>query len=311
MKRIVARRVLSAIPTILGVIVLLFFVLRLLPGNPVAALLAGAPATPHEVSVLESHYGLDRPLLDQFGSFLWAALHGNFGLSYSTNEPVYKMVVSQAIPTIELTIVAMVLTVVAGILLGILAAMFRNSWLDSTIRVLSLLGTSMPSFWTGNLLILAFAFALPIFPASGTGGFSSIVLPAVSLAFFASGVVIRLIRNSMVELYSHDFVTALYARGLGRWRIQILHVFRNALIPSITIVGLQTGALLSGAVIIEAVFSRQGLGTLLVTAVETKDYPLVQGTAVFIALAYVTINVLVDISYAFVDPRVHATLTGK
>ncbi|MGH7912761.1 MAG: ABC transporter permease [Candidatus Dormibacteraceae bacterium] len=309
MLNIIVRRVLIGIPVIIGASVLIFVVLHVLPGDPIAALTAGAPTTPGEIANLRRQYGLDNPLPEQFLSFFWNALHGNLGTSYSNNQPVLSMILSQAPATFALTLAAMVLTVVFGIGLGVLSAIFRNTWIDAVIRVLSLLGTAMPIFWTGILLLLVFSFTFHLFPATGNTGISSLILPAVSLAFLASGLVIRLVRNSMIEVFGENFVLALYAKGLTQQVVILKHVLRNALIPAITIIGLQVGALLSGAVITETVFSRQGIGQLLITGIENKDYPLIQGTMLFIAVVYVVINIIVDVSYGYVDPRVRATIT--
>lgn len=306
---IVVRRVLVAIPVVIGASILIFVVLHVLPGDPIAAITAGAPTTPGEIAHLKQEYGLDKPLPVQFVSFAWNALHGNLGTSYSNNQPVMTLIVSQAPATFELALAAMVLTVVFGIGLGVLSAIFQNSWIDAVIRVLSLLGTAMPIFWSGILLLLLFSFTFHLFPATGNTGIASLVLPAVSLAFLASGLVIRLVRNSMIEVFGENFVVALHAKGLSEGVVVLKHILRNALIPAITIVGLQVGALLSGAVITETVFSRQGIGQLLVTGIENKDYPLVQGTMLFIAVVYVVINIIVDVSYGYVDPRVRTTIT--
>lgn len=310
MLNIIARRLLIAIPVVIGASVLIFVVLHVLPGDPIAAVTAGAPTTPHEIANLKRQYGLDKPLPEQFLSFFWNALHGNLGTSYTQNQPVMSMILSQAPATFELALAAMILTVVFGVGLGVISALFRNTWIDAVIRVLSLLGTAMPIFWSGILLLLLFSFTFHLFPATGSTGISSLVLPAVSLAFLASGLVIRLVRNSMIEVFGENFVVALYAKGLPDSVVILKHILRNALIPAITIVGLQVGALLSGAVITETVFSRQGIGQLLVTGIENKDYPLVQGTMLFIAVVYVVINIIVDVSYGYVDPRVRTTITG-
>jgi len=310
MLNIIVRRVLIAIPVVIGASILIFAVLHVLPGDPIAAVTAGAPVRPGEIAALKRHYGLDQPLPVQFLTFFWNALHGNLGTSYTTNQPVMSMILSQAPATFELALAAMILTIVFGIGLGVLSALFRNTWIDAVIRVLSLLGTAMPIFWSGILLLLLFSFTFHLFPATGNAGLGSLVLPAVSLAFLASGLVIRLVRNSMIEVFGENFVIALYAKGLSESVVILKHILRNALIPAITIVGLQVGALLSGAVITETIFSRQGIGQLLVTGIENKDYPLVQGTMLFIAVVYVVINIIVDVSYGYVDPRVRSTITN-
>lgn len=309
MLRVVARRVAIGIPVVVGVSLIVFLVLRVLPGNPVDILTQGAPTTPGELHNLTVEFGLNRSLLDQYWLFVWHALHGNFGVSFETRQPVTSMIAKQAAATVELAAAALALTAVFGTALGTLSARFRDSWVDSTIRVFSLLGTSMPTFLTGPLLILLFSFTFHLFPSTGSGSLAQLVLPAVSLAIVTSGFVVRLVRNSMVEVMGQEFVTALEARGANPLNIWIRHILRNALMPAVTILGVQLGGLLSGAVIVESIFSRQGLGTLLVNGISNKDYPMVQAIVLIVACAYVTINILVDISYAYLDPRVRTAMS--
>lgn len=309
MGRVIINRILIGIPVVCGAVVLIWLALHLLPGDPVAALLAGAPSTPQMEANLRHQYGLDKPLYIQFLIFLSNTAHLDFGRSYATNQPVSQMIASQAPATLELAGAAILLTAIFGVLFGVLAALYRDTIIDGLIRVLSLLGTAMPIFWTGILLLQVFSFHFHLFPATGTWGLAALVLPAVSLALFASGIVIRLVRNSMIEVLSENFVTALYAKGLRRSRVIFGHVLRNALIPAVTIVGLQIGGLLSGAVITETIFAREGIGRILVAGIEGKDYPVVQGTMLFIAVIYVAVNIVVDISYAYIDPRVRSAIT--
>ena len=309
MLQIVIRRILIGVPLVIGVSILVFLVLHLLPGNPAQAALAGAPATPKVVHQLEVQLGLTRPIYVQYWKFAWGALHGDLGRAYTTDQPVTSLIASQFGATAELTLAAFVLTVIIGIGGGVLAAMYRDTLVDQVMRVFSVFGSSMPLFWTGIVLIIVFSFQFHFFPAAGTGGLSYLVLPAVSLALLTSGIVVRLVRNSTIETLSQPYVNALRAKGLRRRVIIGRHVIRNALIPAITVLGVQVGGLLSGAVITETVFARQGLGSLLVQAIEQKDYPVVQGLMLIIAVVYVVVNLIVDIVNAYVDPRVRATLT--
>jgi peptide/nickel transport system permease protein len=304
------RRIGVGLPVILGVTAIIFFVLRVLPGNPVDIITQGAPTTPGERHNIIVEFGLDKPVLAQYGSFLWAALHGSFGASFETREPVLSEISGQAMATVELTVAAMALTIIVGIGFGVLSAVYRDSWIDSAIRAVSLLGSSMPIIVTGPLLILLLSFRLHLFPANGSGTLSELVLPAVALALFTSGVIIRLVRNSMLEILNLEFVTALRAKGTGEARVWLRHVLRNALIPAVTLLGVQLGGLLSGAVVVETVFGRQGLGSLLVTGIQDKDYPTVQAIVLIVATAYVVINIGVDVCYAFLDPRVRSRLAG-
>lgn len=309
MLQIAIRRVLIGVPLVIGVSILVFVVLHLLPGNPVAAMLAGAPVTPQVVHSLELRLGLTQPIYVQYWHFALNAVHGNLGRSYTTNQSVSSLIGSQLGATVELTATALVLTVLGGIGGGVLAAVYKDRWVDQVLRVVSVFGSAMPLFWTGIILIIVFSFTIHLFPAAGTGGLSFLVLPAVSLALLASGIVIRLVRNSTIETLSQPYVNALRAKGLQRRVIVARHVLRNALIPAVTVIGVQIGGLLSGAVITETVFARQGIGSLLVQGIEQKNYPLVQGLLLFISVAYVAVNIVVDIGYAFMDPRIRSTLT--
>ncbi len=306
---VILRRVAIGVPVIIGVTAIIFFVLRVLPGNPVQIITQGAPTTPGERQDIIAEFGLNKPVLSQYGSYLWNALRGNFGISFQTREPVASEIGAQALATAELTAAAMLLTVVAGVGLGVLSALFRDTWVDAAIRALSLLGSSMPIIWSGPLLILAFSFTLRLFPANGSGSLSQLVLPAVAIALVTSGVIVRLVRTSMLEVLSLEFVTALRAKGLSEPAIWLRHILRNALVPAVTLLGVQLGGLLAGAVIAETVFGRQGLGSLLVSGINNKDYPMVQAIVLIVATAYVVINIAVDVSYAYLDPRVRARMT--
>ena len=306
---VIGRRVVAAVPTVLGVSVILFVALRLLPGDPVAAILAGSPATPELVADLRAQFGLDEPVWRQYWTFLTSALSGDLGTSYATRQPVSTMIAQQIGPTLQLAVAAALVSAVTGILLGSFAALRRDGVLDSAIRVLSLVSTSMPSFWVGLLMIMLFSFQLGWFPATGNAGIASLVLPALTLGLSAAGTVTRLVRNSVIEVVGDPFVAALHAKGLRPRVVVMKHVLRNAVIPTVTVVGLQLGALVAGAVIVEAVFSRQGLGQMLVQAIGGNDYPVIQGVVFVIAVIYIVINIVVDISYAFIDPRVRSSLS--
>lgn len=306
---VIAKRVAAGIPTLFGVTVVLFLTLRLLPGDPIAVLLAGAPATPEVTETLRRQFGLDRSLPEQYLGFLGDALTLDLGLSYATRQPVTTMIMQQIGPTLQLALAAAVVSALVGIGLGSIAAMFKDRWPDTMIRILSLINTSMPSFWVGLLLIMLFSFTLHLLPATGNAGPASLVLPAVTLGLSAAGTVARLVRNSVLEVLGENFVTALYAKGLSRRVVVGKHVLRNAIIPTVTVLGLQFGALLAGAVIVETVFARQGLGQMLVLAIASKDYPVVQGVVLVIATSYILINIVVDISYAYIDPRVRDAIS--
>lgn len=308
MGSVILRRVLVAIPVVFGITILLFVTLRVLPGDPTESLLAEVPVTTEVRQQLTEQLGLNQPLFVQYWNFLWNALQGDLGRSFTTGQSVTEMIMSQMPATIRLTIAGVILTAVFGIGLGVLAAAYRDTWVDSTIRIFSLLGTGMPVFWTGSLLLLVFSFQLHIFPSTGNDGFMHLVLPATALGFLSAGLLTRLVRNSMVDLFGESFVLALHAKGLSNRVVTVRHVLRNALIPVVTVIGLQIGGLLSGAVISEIVFSRQGLGRLLVTGINSQDFPVVQGTVLVIAMIYVLVNIVVDVSYAYIDPRVRTAI---
>ena len=305
---VVAKRVLAGIPTLLGVTIILFITLRLLPGDPLAVLLAGAPATPEVVANLEAKFGLDKPLTQQYWDFLRNALMLDLGSSYGSRQPVSRMIADNIGPTLQLALAAAAISAVTGIVLGSLAAIRRNGIIDGIARALSLVNTSMPSFWVGLLLIMFFSFQLGWFPATGSGNLRSLVLPALTLGLTAAGTVTRLVRNSVIEVLGENFVTALHAKGLRSRVVVMKHVLRNAVIPTVTIVGLQIGGLVAGAVIVETVFTRQGIGQMLVLAIGGKDYPVIQGVVLVIAVIYIAINIIVDVSYAYIDPRVRSAL---
>ncbi|MCU1406228.1 MAG: peptide transporter permease [Glaciihabitans sp.] len=298
------KRLLAGIPTLLAVALIVFLILRLVPGDPIRALLASSPATPGLEERLRTQFGLDRPLPEQFISFIWNALHGDLGLSYTTRQPVTSAIGQQLMPTLQLALAATVLTAVLGITLGVLAATYRNTLTDGAIRVFSLLGTSMPSFWVGLLLIMLVAFQLRLLPATGSGGFDRLILPAITLALPAAGVVTRIVRNNVLDVLGENFVTALRAKGIGAGTIMVKHVLRNAIIPAVTVVGMQIGVLLAGAVIVEQTFARQGIGKLLVQSILSGDYPIVQGIVLLIAAIYILVNIAVDITYTVIDPRI-------
>jgi len=307
---VIGKRVLAAVPTLIGVTIILFITLRLLPGDPIAVLLAGAPVTPDVLANLRAEFGLDQSLPQQYWTFLINALHLDLGVSYSSRQPVTELIAANIGATLQLALTAAAISAVTGVVLGSLAAIRRNGLLDGAIRIVSLVNTSMPSFWSGLLLIMVFSFRLQWFPATGSGGLASLVLPALTLGLAAAGTVTRLVRNSVIEVLGENFVVALYAKGLRSQVVVMKHVLRNAVIPIVTIVGLQVGGLIAGSVIVEAVFTRQGIGQMLVSAIGSQDYPVIQGVVLVIAVIYIVVNILVDVSYAFIDPRVRSMLAA-
>jgi ABC-type dipeptide/oligopeptide/nickel transport system permease component len=240
----------------------------------------------------------------QFGRFVWSALHGDLGRSLFNRRPVVDQILIQLPSTVELAAAAMILALVIGIPLGVLSAVNQRSWLDGAAMIVSLLGVSVPNFWLALVLILVFSLGLHWLPSTGSEGIQHLILPAVALGAASIGLVARLVRSSMLEVLRQEYMVTARSKGLGGFSVHVRHGLRNSLIPVITIVGLQIGNLLAGAVVIETVFARQGIGRLLIGAIQQKDYPLVQGAVLFVTVSYVIVNVLVDWVYAVVDPRI-------
>ncbi len=297
-------RLLAAIPVILGVSVLTFSILHLLPGDPVLVMLGESGGTPERIAELRAGLGLDDPIIVQYARFLGNAVRGDLGRSVRTNRPVLDEIGQQAPSTLQLTFSGLGLAIILGVTLGIVAAHYRNSWIDKLSLVLSLVGVSMPSFWLGMLLIFLFSLRLGWLPATGQGGWERLAMPAFTLAVQAMAVIALLTRSNMREVLGQEYMTTARAKGLSDRAMLIRHALKNALIPVVTIVGLQFGALLGGAVIIENVFARQGMGRLAVEAILNRDFPIVQGFVLISGTAYVLINLLVDVSYAVLDPRI-------
>jgi ABC-type dipeptide/oligopeptide/nickel transport system permease component len=300
----VARRVLSSIPTLLGVATVVFVMARLLPGDP-ARVIAGVLATPEDVEQVRRQMGLDQPLLVQYGYFMGSLLRFNLGTSAHTSAPVVEEIASRLPYTIELAVVALTLAVTVGILAGVAAAMRRNTPLDLLISSLSVFGVSMPVYWLGLMLIIIFSITFHLLPVAGADEPTSLVMPAVTLALFSLGLIARMTRSSMLEVLGQDYVRTARAKGASLRSVVFRHALRNALLPIMTVIGLQFGALLGGAVVTETVFAWPGVGRLLVDSIFFRDYPVVQGLVLMFGTTFVVINLLVDLLYAYVDPRIH------
>ena len=300
----ILRRILAVVPVLFGVTLAVFSMLFLVPGDPVKMMLAEFVTNPDQVAQMRAQLHLDEPILKQYGRFVTGAVRGDLGTSIRSRRPVTTEIGENLASTAQLAVAAMVVAVALGIPLGLLAALSRNSWLDVASMGAALLGVSMPSFWLGLLLIFVFSLHLAWFPATGGGDLHHLVLPAITLGMIAAAIIARLTRSSMLEVLGQDYVRTARAKGLGGFAVVVRHALKNALIPIITIFGLQFGNLLAGAVIVETVFSRPGLGRLIVGGILNKDFPLVQGTVLFVATTYVLINVLVDVAYAYADPRI-------
>lgn len=305
MQRYLLKRLVSAILVIFGVSLLVFTMVRLVPGDPVDIMFANQPRpTPEQRAVLRRQLGLDLPIHRQYLHFLGRALRGDLGRSFRTKQPVTSEIVARLPNTIKLTMASLSIAVLFGICTGMLAATFKGSWIDAATMVIAILGVSLPGFWLGLMLILLFAVQLGWFPVSGAATWRHLVLPAVTLGVLTSGILARMTRSSLLEELSRDYVRTARAKGLRESAVIARHALRNALIPVVTIVGLQLGQLLSGAFIIEAVFAYPGVGLLAVNALQARDFPLIQGIVLFVAVIYVVVNLAVDLLYCLIDPRV-------
>jgi peptide/nickel transport system permease protein len=300
----IARRILAVVPVLFGVTLAVFGMLFLVPGDPVKMMLAEFVTTPDQIAQMRAQLHLDEPILQQYARFVTGAVRGDLGTSIRSRRPVTTEIGENLASTAQLALAAMVVAVGLGVPLGLVAALSRSSWLDVASMAAALLGVSMPSFWLGLLLIFVFSLHLAWFPATGGGDLRHLVLPAITLGMIAAAIIARLTRSSMLEVLGQDYVRTARAKGLGGFSVVVRHALKNALIPIITIFGLQFGNLLAGAVIVETVFSRPGLGRLIVGGILNKDFPLVQGVVLFVATTYVLINLLVDVAYAYADPRI-------
>jgi len=328
---LVARRLILAVPVMFGVLVFVFLGLHLLPGN-VAQAIGGAHATAAQIAQITRQLGLNRPLYVQFWDYFSQVVRGQLGTSLRTHDPVTADI-AQAFPyTVQLTVSAFLLASVVGVAAGVVAAVYRNTWLDSGLMAVVLVGVSMPVFWTGILLILVFAVDLPWFPLSGVltpglsvGGptgmpvldglltanwhgmgdaFMHLVLPAVTLATYTVAFIARMTRAAMVEVLQQDFLRTARAKGLPGRAVVLRHALRNAALPIVTIMGIQFGALLSGAVLTETIFAIPGLGRLTIVSILFRDYPVVQGIVLLAALVFVVVNLATDVLYGVLDPRI-------
>ncbi len=303
MGRYLVRRLLLTIPVLLGVATLVFALIHLVPGDPAQAML-GEGASQEEVQRLRTSLGLDRPLLAQYTAFLGGLVRGDLGTSFRYNAPVTDQITSRLGNTAKLALAAMAVAILFAVPLGIVAAVFRGRAPDHAAMTLALAGISMPNFWLGPLLAILFAVYLGWLPVSGTGSLAHLVLPAITLGAALSAILARMTRASLLEELRELYVLAARARGLSGARAVLRHAFRNSLIPVVTIIGLQFGAVLTGTIITETIFAWPGLGRLLIQAINFRDYPLVQGCILFISVTYVLMNLLTDLTYGMLDPRI-------
>jgi ABC-type dipeptide/oligopeptide/nickel transport system permease component len=304
MTQYIIRRLLQMIPITLGILTLIFSLIHLIPGDP-AMQIAGEGARPEDVQSIRKALGLDQPLWKQYVTYIGNLLQGDLGRSFRTNESVAKEIAARYPATMQLAFGSMLVALMVAFPLGIISAIYRNSWIDNVARFFALIGVSMPSFWFGPLLIIAFAINREWFPVSGReAGFKSIVLPSLTMGLALAAILTRMIRVSLADELGQLYVTTAIAKGVTRSKAIFRHALKNALIPVITILALQFGSLLTGAIITEQIFSWPGLGRLLIASINTRDYPQVQASILVIALTYIMVNFISDLLYGIVDPRI-------
>ncbi len=311
MARYIARRLLATIPVVVLVTVIVFLLLHVTPGDPVVIML-GDQAAPDAVAALRHNLGLDLPLPVQYGVWLWRVARGDLGTSLRTHDPVSRLALARYPTTLELLVLAMLVSLTIAIPTGVLSAVRRNTWIDMLLTPLAISGVSLPSFWVGILLIWAFSVTLAWFPTVGfvplgssiVGNLRTMVLPVVTLGVALAAIVMRITRASLLQVLRLDYVRTARAKGVTEGAIILRHALRTTLIPVVTVLGLQTGTLLGGAVIVESIFALPGMGRLIVDAIFARDFPLVQGVVLILAVSFILVNLGVDLLYAWLDPRI-------
>jgi peptide/nickel transport system permease protein len=303
MLRYLIRRLLLTIPVLVGVATLVFALIHFIPGDPAQAML-GEGASPADIAQLRERLGLDQPLPVQYASFLRGLLRGDLGVSLRNDQPVTRQILERMPATAELAFASMAVAVLIALPLGIVAAVWRGTSADFTAMTLSLIGISVPNFWLGPLLAIVFAVELGWLPVGGRGTLAHLVLPSVTLGAALAAMLARMTRASLLEELREPYVLAARAKGVSRARAVLHHALRNSLIPIVTILGLQFGVVLTGAVITETIFAWPGIGRLLIQSISFRDYPLVQGCVLLIAVTYVGVNLITDLTYGFLDPRI-------
>ncbi len=304
MARYITQRLVIAVITLLGVSTIVFLMLHLLPGDP-ARIIAGLLASDQDIARIRTQLGLDKPLVVQYILFLGNLLHGNLGISARTSDPVLSDVLQRLPATIELAVISTALATLVGILAGVIAATRPNTILDYVLSALTLFGVSMPVYWLGLMLIIVFAVNLHLLPAAGNDSTTSFILPSLTLAAFSVALIARMTRASMLEVLGQDYVRTARAKGMRENRVLLRHALKNAFIPILTVIGLQFGTLLGGAILTESVFGWPGIGLLLVDSIFARDYPMVQGIVLVFSTLFILLNLGVDLLYAYFDPRIH------
>lgn len=310
MSKYIFKRLVMLIPVLIGVTFMVFMILNLSPGD-VATMIAGEGADAETIEAIRHEYGLDRPLLVQYGSYMWDLLHGDMGRSYINNRDVFTSIMEVFPNTAKLAFWALVVSIAIALPIGIISAIRQYSIFDNIGMIIALLGVSMPGFWLGLMLIMAFSLYLGVLPSGGMSGWQSYILPAVTMGAGNAALVTRMTRSSMLEVIRQDYIRTAQAKGVPKKTVIIKHALRNSLIPVVTVVGLQFGTMLGGATITETVFSWPGIGRLIVNAIQSKDTPLVMGGVIMLTITFTIMNLLVDLLYAFIDPRIKAQYKRK
>ena len=295
-----------AVPTLLGVVAVTFGLLYVMPGDPVQLLVSSFQIenSQEQIDAIRNRFGLNDPIPVQFVRYLANVVQGNLGESILKSRPVSRLIVEALPHTLELAALALVVAILNGITAGVLSAAWRGTWLDRGSIFVSLLGVSMPDFWMAILVVLVFAVKLQWFPAFGVGGMTFLVLPAAVLGIRASAAIARLTRSSMLEVLQKQYMTTARAKGMSELAVIGVHALKNALIPVVTLLGLELGRLIGGAAVVETVFARQGIGSLLIGSILDKDLPVLRGTVLVVATGYIVLNLIVDLSYGWFDPRI-------
>ena len=304
MPKYILQRLVAAVPTVLGVCVIVFSLMYFSPYDPAAAMGHEYHLTAEQIAMLRQEMGLDQPYFVQLGNWLWNLVHGDLGKSFVQRLPVLDMFLARLGTTAELALVGMALATILGVGLGVLAALKENSWADSASMVLALIGSAMPDFWLALMFILLFSLTLHWLPILGQGSLKHLIMPAAVVALTEAGVIARTMRSSLIEVKNDDYVRTARAKGLRERLVIWRHTMRNALVPTVTIVGINLSAVLGGVVVIEVVFAREGIGRVVVDSVLKTDIPVVQGGVLLASLVFIFVNLGVDILYAFLDPRI-------
>lgn len=302
----ILKRLLSLIPVMFLLSILVFALLQFAPGDP-AIVIVGEDATVEDIELIRAKFGLDKPILTQYAIWLKGVLQGDLGRSNVTRRPVLDEIRDHAGPTIELATASIILATAIGVAIGVISATKHNTLVDRTSMVSALFGVSTPTFWLGLMLIYLFGVRLLWLPTGGIGSFKALILPSITLAAASLAIIARMTRSSMLDVLKQDYVRAARAKGVRESNVIFRHSLKNAFIPVITVIGLQYGYLLAGAVVTETIFSRPGLGRMLLDAINSRDFPVVQGTILVLSISFVLVNLIVDVCYVYLDPRIQYT----